>query len=70
MRASPIDWIFIASGPIVGVVLVCIPDARLFLFTIFVFLETGHAVAPIALAWMDDKTRRLVMDRERDCVLA
>lgn len=49
------------SGLPLGAALILLPTpARLACFTLFVLLETGHSLSPIALAWTDAGFRRLM----------
>jgi hypothetical protein len=50
----------------VGVALIFLPpSARLVCFTLFVLLETGHSLSPIALAWTHGGFRRMMLCNPR-----
>jgi hypothetical protein len=58
------------SGIPVGVALIFLPDpARLACFTLFVLLETGHSLSPIALAWTHTGFRRVMLCRPQKYLL-
>jgi hypothetical protein len=47
-----VGWLWLLSGLPIGLALVVLPPAgRLLFFTAAVFLETGHSLSPIIMAW-------------------
>src|SRR5215467_1131695 len=58
-------WLWLLSGLPVGLILVFLPPpARLVAFTLFVALETGHSLSPIALACMHPEFRRQLIAKQ------
>ena len=55
-------WLWLLSGLPVGIALIVLPPAaQLACFVLFVFLETGHSLSPIVLAWTHREFRRRVI---------
>jgi hypothetical protein len=55
-------WLWLLSGVPVGLALLFMPSTvRFACFVIFVFLETGHSLSPIVLAWTHREFRRRVI---------
>jgi hypothetical protein len=60
-----IGWLWLLSGLPVGIAAILLPrNATLASFALFVLLETGHNLAPIALAWAHVGFRRQVIYRK------
>src|SRR5271156_1290502 len=59
---SYVIWLWLLSGPGVGLALVMAPPAvRLWFFVAAVFLETGHSFSPIVLAWTHGGFRQVML---------
>jgi hypothetical protein len=53
-------WLLI--GPAIGTTLLVLPsEGRIALFTTAIFLDTGHSLSPIALAWTTRDFRRMML---------
>ena len=62
--------LWLLSGLPIGLALVVLPPAeRLVFFTAAVFLETGHSLSPIVMAWMHRGFRPLMLSRPRKYLL-
>jgi hypothetical protein len=56
-------WAWLVVGPAIGAALLFLPpEGRVALFAIAVFLDTGHSLSPIALAWSTPAFRRMMLD--------
>ena len=59
-----VGWLWLLSGLPIGLTLVALPPAgRLLFFTAAVFLETGHSLSPIVMAWTHRGFRPLMLAR-------
>ena len=55
-------WLWLLSGAPVGLAIMLMPPAaRIWAFALFILLDTGHALSPIALAWTHGGFRRQVI---------
>lgn len=63
-------WLWLLSGLPVGLVLMCSPfRVWTAFFTLFVFMEVGHALSPIVFAWAHPDYRRLIFKYPRKYIV-
>jgi hypothetical protein len=59
-----VGWLWLLSGLPIGLALVALPPTgRLLFFTAAVFLETGHSLSPIIMAWTHRGFRLLMLSQ-------
>jgi hypothetical protein len=62
MTRRYVAWLWLLSGAPIGLALIFLPPAvRLWIFALFVLLDTGHSLSPIILAWTHREFRRQVI---------
>jgi hypothetical protein len=65
-----VGWLWLLSGLPIGLALVVLPPAgRLLFFTAAVFLETGHSLSPIVMAWTHRGFRAIMFRQPRKFLL-
>jgi hypothetical protein len=65
-----VGWLWLLSGLPIGLALVVLPPAgRLLFFTAAVFLETGHSLSPIVMAWTHRGFRAIMFRQPKKFLL-
>jgi hypothetical protein len=65
-----VGWLWLVSGLPIGAALIWLPDAwRFWFFLAAVFLETGHSLSPVALAWTHRDFRKIILLSPRKYLL-